>query len=241
MKIAVLSDIHANLEALESVLIAAQKAGVDRYVVLGDVVGYGADPAACIYRLLEAEATCVLGNHDQALVDGRYARALNPLARESILHSREVVSEEEIKYLQQLAFRHIEYEGAFAHSNPVRPEDWVPMFLYPDIVWCLGHIEWRIAFVGHTHYPAIYCRMKNSEVVPLTTLQLAVGPHRYLVNPGSVGQPRDGDWRASFAVWDVEREHVGLHRVEYAVDRAQEKIINADLPDYLADRLSKGE
>ena len=241
MKIAVLADIHANLEALEAVLIASHKAGAERFVVLGDVVGYGADPAACICRLREAEAVCVLGNHDQALVDSRYVRSLNSMARDAILRSLEVVSSEDIDYLQTLAFRHVEYDGAFAHANPVKPEEWLPMYLYPDIVWCLGRLDWRIAFVGHTHYPGIYCRMDADDVVLLTSAQVAVGRHRYLVNPGSVGQPRDGDWRASFALWDVEAEHVGLHRVEYAVEQTQDKIRQADLPDYLADRLRKGE
>lgn len=241
MKIAVLADIHANLEALEAVLIQAEEHGAEHFIVLGDVVGYGADPAACLYRLREIGATCVLGNHDQALVDGRYARSLNPLARCSILVSRDMVSPEHIEYLRTFAFRHVEHDGAFAHANPIRPEEWQHLYLHRDVVWCLERLDWRLAFVGHTHQPGIFCRPGENGVVALTSTTLAVGRHRYLINVGSVGQPRDGDWRASYGMWDVDAERVSLHRVEYRVEAAQEKICLSDLPAYNAERLNKGE
>jgi len=240
VKFAILADIHANLEALEAVLIAAEAEGADRLLVLGDVVGYGPDPVACIYRLQEADAICVLGNHDQALVDPRHARELNPMARESILGSREVVTESELDYLRTCALRHVECGGAFAHANPVRPEEWQPLYLHHHVVWCLDRLDWRVAFVGHTHYPAIHCDM-DGQVLPLTSSEVIIGRHRYLVNPGSVGQPRDGDWRASFALWDVDVDRVELHRTEYAVQKTQAKIRRAGWPEYLAERLTRGE
>ena len=241
MKIAILADIHANLEALEAVLLQAAKQGADQFVVLGDVVGYGADPAACLYRLKEIEATCVLGNHDQALVDGRYARSLNPLARCSILVNRDMVSDEHVEYLRRLAFRHIAHDAAFAHANPIQPEEWQHLFLHRDVVWCLERLDWRLAFVGHTHQPGIFCKPGDNGVVALTSTRFAVGRHRYLINVGSVGQPRDGDWRASYGFWDVDADQVSLHRVEYPLEVAQEKIVQCDLPAYNAERLSKGE
>lgn len=240
MRLAILSDVHGNLEALEAVLIAADHEGADHVFVLGDIVGYGPDPVACIYRIREAEAVCVLGNHDQALVDGRHAHELNAVARDTLLRSREMVGEEERTYVRSFAFRHVEGDAVFSHANPLRPEEWQHLYLLRHVQWCLERLEWRIAFVGHTHYPGIYCRM-GSDAVPLTSSEVAVGRHRYLVDVGSVGQPRDGDPRASFALWDVDGEHVQLRRAEYPVHRTQQKIRDLGWPDHAAARLGLGE
>ena len=241
MKIAILGDIHANAEALEAVLTAADKAGAEAIVVLGDVVGYGADPAACIRRLREAHVNCVLGNHDEALVDCRLARSLNSLARDAIIRSRDMIAEDDLDYLRSFAYRHVAYGGAFAHANPIKPEEWRHMLLLSDIEWCLSRQDWRVAFVGHTHYPGIYCAREEDQVAELTSTEVAIGRHRYLINPGSVGQPRDGDWRACYGLWDLDRQYYQLQRVEYPVQQTQQKIREAGWPYYLADRLSKGE
>ena len=240
MKLALLADIHANLEALETTLIAAEKAGADRIVSLGDTVGYGADPVACINRLQEVGAVCIMGNHDQAMVDTQHLRSLNSLARDTILRSRDLLSSVEIEYLRSYAFRRFEFGGAFAHANPVIPEDWEALFLYDQVVWCMERMDCQVGFIGHTHYPAIYCRMRE-HVVPLTSSKVAIGHHQYLVNPGSVGQPRDGDWRAAFALWDLDHQYIELCRVEYPVEQTQEKISRAGWPQYIAERLSRGE
>jgi len=240
MKLAVLADIHANLEALEAVLIAAGRKGVERIVSLGDIVGYGADPFGCIYRLQEVDAVSIIGNHDQAVVDPRHLRSFHPWARESLLKTREFLSDEAVEFLGTAAFRRVEFGGVFAHANPIKPEDWDYLFLYDQVVWCMERLDWQVGFVGHTHFAAIYCKMR-SRIVPLTSSSVAVGQHQYLINPGSVGQPRDGDWRAAFAIWDVEGQYVELHRVEYAVEQAQEKIHRMGSPHYLAERLARGE
>ena len=241
MKIAVLADIHANLEALEAVLIQAEKHGAEHFIVLGDMVGYGADPAACLYRLIDINATCVLGNHDQALVDGHYVKSLNPLARWSILVARDMVYTEHTALLKKLPLRHDEHDGVFAHANPIRPEEWQHLYLHRDLVWCLDRLDWRVAFVGHTHLSGIFCKPGKKGIVTLTSTTVAIGRHRYLINAGSVGQPRDGDWRACYAIWDVDAEHVSLHRAEYRLEVAQKKILQADQPAYNAERLSRGE
>ena len=240
MRLAVLSDIHGNLEALEAVLIAVDQEGADQLLVLGDLVGYGPDPAACIHRLREAGAVCVLGNHDQALVDGQRVHELNTMARDTLLESRALVAEEELRYIRSFAYRHVEGEGVFAHANPVCPEEWQTLYLLQHVRWCLEQLEWRIAFVGHTHHAALFCQMESGPV-PLTSSELAIGRHRYLVNTGSVGQPRDGDPRASFALWDVDAEHVELRRTEYPLRRTQEKIHDLGWPAYAAERLARGE
>jgi len=240
MKIALLADIHANLEALETTLVAAEKAGAQRFFSLGDAVGYGADPVACINRLQEVEAVCILGNHDQAMVDAQHLKSLNPLARDTILRSRERLSANEVEYLRSFSFRRVEFGSAFAHANPIKPEEWEPLFLYDQVVWCMERLDWQISFIGHTHNPAIYCQIQG-RVVQLGSSKVAIGHHQYLVNPGSVGQPRDGDWRAAFALWDLDRQYVELCRVEYPVEQTQEKMHQAGWPPYLAERLSRGE
>lgn len=240
MKLALLADIHANLEALETTLIAAEKAGAQRFFSLGDAVGYGVDPVACLNRLQEVEAVCVLGNHDQAMVDTQHLKSLNYLARDTILRSRELLSDNEIEYLQSFAFRRVEFGGSFAHANPVKPEEWDALLLHEEVVWCMNRLDWQISFIGHTHHSAIYCKIQE-RIVPLASAKVAIGHHKYLVNPGSVGQPRDGDWRASFALWDLDAQYVELYRVEYPVERTQKKMHQAGWPTYMAERLSRGE
>ena len=240
MKLAILADIHANLEALEAVLIRSEKERVERFICLGDVVGYGVDPMACIYRLREVEAICVLGNHDQAMVDPRHLKTLNPLARDSILRSRECLSGIELNFLRFSPFRRIEFGAVFSHANPVKPEEWDHLLLYNQIVWCIDRLDWRVGFVGHTHYPGIYCRTARQTFL-LTSHKVAIGSHKYLINPGSVGQPRNGDKRASFAIWDIDLECVYLHAVEYPVEVTQQKLYRAGWAHYLVERLGKGE
>ena len=240
MKLAILADIHGNLEALEAVLIAADKVGAERIYSLGDVVGYGADPRGCIYRLQEAGAVSILGNHDHAIFDPRQIRFFNNGARASLLGTRSMINAEAIQFLRASAFRRVEFGGVFAHANPLKPEDWELLFTYDQVVWCMERLDWQVGFFGHTHHAIIYCQMGN-RVIPLTSSTVAIGPHKYLINPGSVGQPRDGDWRAAFALWDIERCLVELHRVEYAVDKTQAKIAQAGWSIYQAERLARGE
>lgn len=240
MKIAVLADIHANLEALEAVLIDVGKMGVDRIVCLGDIVGYGVDPVACINRLREVGAECVLGNHDQAVIDVQQLKTLNPLAREVILRYQDALGTAEVDYLKSFAFRRVECGGVFAHANPLKPEEWNHLFLYDEIVWCMQRMDWFLGFVGHTHHQVIYCKV-DQQIMPLTSAKVAVNRHQCLINPGSVGQPRDGDWRAAYAIWDVGLELVELQRVQYPVQTTRDKMLRADWPPYLIDRLNVGE
>ena len=240
MKVAVLADIHANLEALEAVLIATEKERVDRVVCLGDVIGYGPDPLGCIYRLREVGAQIILGNHDQAVIEPSLIQSFNLLARPTLYHCCEVLGTDELDFLRGVAFRRAEYDAVYAHANPLKPEEWEPMCMYDKIAWCMDRLDWSLSFVGHTHEANIYCRMRGKPV-PLTSATVAIGPHQYLINTGSVGQPRDGDWRASYALWDIESQWVALQRVEYPVKITQRKIAELDYPSYLADRLSLGE
>jgi len=240
MKLAILGDIHANLEALEAVLIAVEREGAQQVVCLGDIVGYGPDPLGCIYRLQEVNAEIVIGNHDLAILHPDQIRTFNAFARPSLLHAHEILGADERSYLEKSAM-HFETNGAiFSHANPIVPAEWEPLFMHSKIAWCMDNLEHTMAFVGHTHHAMIHCKMR-SRTLALTSSTVAIGPHQYLVNPGSVGQPRDGDWRASYALWDIAGGYVELHRVEYAVKRTREKMMNLGYPEYTAQRLVKGE
>ena len=240
MKLAVFAAIHANLEALEAVLIDAENQGADSYVCLGDTIGYGLDATACIQRLIEVDAVNVLGNHDRAAIDPNQLRTFNYLARESILLSRERMTSHDLAYLSSLAYRRSTYGAVFSHANPIKPEEWSHLFLYEDIAWCMQRLDWPIGFFGHTHLPGIYCQT-NGQMVPLTSGVVSVGHHKCLINPGSVGQPRDGDRRASFAMWDVDAGFVQIRRIEYPFEQTQKRMIEAGWPHYLADRLGRGD
>ena len=248
MKVAVIADIHANLEALEAALIAVERDGIDRIICLGDIVGYGPDPLGCIYRLQEVEALVLMGNHDQAMINPQTIRSFNSNARPSLIYAFECIGEKEKAYLEGLPLvkegRDIEgvqgmNDVVFAHASPINSAEWEPLFLHASIAKAMDLLERKIAFIGHTHYSGIHCKMR-ARTLALTSSIVAIGPHQYLVNSGSIGQPRDGNWRASYAIWDVEKNGVELHRVEYPVGRTQEKMHALDFPQFTIDRLSHG-
>ena len=248
MRIAVIADIHANLEALEAALIAIEREGIDRVICLGDIVGYGPDPLGCIYRLQEVEALVLLGNHDQAIINPQNIRSFNATARPSLIYACECIGQQERAYLEELPFviEGCEVEGiqgmndvVFAHASPVNSAEWEPLFLQSSIANVMNKLGRKIAFVGHTHYAGIHCKM-NARTLALTSSIVAIGPHQYLVNSGSIGQPRDGNWRASYAIWDIDKNGVELHRVEYPVGRTQEKMRGLDFPQFTIERLSQG-
>ena len=248
MRVAVISDIHANLEALEAALIAIEREGIDQVICLGDIVGYGPDPLGCIYRLQEVEALVLMGNHDQAIINPQSIRSFNSNARPSLIYAFECIGEEERDYLEGLPL-HVEgrdIEGVqgmndvvFAHATPNNSAEWEPLFLHSSIAKTMDALERKIAFIGHTHYPGIHCKMR-ARTLALTSSIVAIGPHQYLVNSGSIGQPRDGKWGASYAIWDVEKNSVELHSVEYPVRRTQEKMQALGFPQFTIERLSQG-
>ncbi len=240
MKVAILADIHANLEALESVLIDAGKQRAQKFYFLGDVLGYGVDPIACICRLKEVNAICVMGNHDQVLKNHNLIKDFNYMARSSLIETTNKLTAEDRDFINSFTSKHIEYDAVFSHANPIRPEEWEPLFLHEQVAWCLNNMEANTSFTGHTHLGKIHCKTGN-KTVSLTSTHVSLGRHKYLINPGSVGQPRDGDWRAAYAIWDIRRRYVELRRVEYPIQRTQEKILQAGLPQYIAQRLEKGE
>ncbi len=243
MKIAVLSDIHANLEALEAVLAHALRQKVDRYVCLGDVVGYGANPNECI-ELLQSLPECpgVLGNHDAAVLG--IPSNMKPDARRVIVWTREVLTPKSMRFLTEMEDL-IKWDTIyFCHSNPYRPRNWYYVSEKTYISSSFARSKAKILFVGHTHVPVAITR-KNFFCVYIRSPQHnAVVPvaerNRQIFNGGSIGQPRDGDPRAAYLIYDTVRHVVEFYRISYDFRTAGEKILAAGLPEIFAQRLVNG-
>ena len=241
MKLVVFSDVHGNLEALEAVLATEAFRTADRIVCLGDVVGYGADPSACLAIAREKSERILLGNHESAIAHPEELAYFNGYARQAIEWTRDQLSQEERDFIAGLPFVHREApEFLFVHSAPRSPQAWEYIFDLAGAQREIEAVEDRICFVGHSHVP-LAAERGESGPARLNEFPFTVkdGMH-YLVNVGSVGQPRDSDPRSAFATYDTETRALALHRVEYPVALAQEKIHAAGLPAFLAARLAKG-
>jgi len=243
MRIVIVADIHSNLEAFEAVLEHAAAGGpIDRLWCLGDVVGYAADPAACIALLRRCPHTAIAGNHDLAAVGGLGTEDFNAVAARAAAWTGEHLSAEERGYLSSLPFIVVEEDFTLVHGSLRWPE-WEYLLSAEAAEEHLRLQETPYSLVGHSHVPFVVVESEGSRpaMVPLEDGEVVeLGERRLIVNPGGVGQPRDGDPRASYAVYDSDAQKLTLHRVEYDVEKAQRKIREAGLPPYLAERLAYG-
>jgi predicted phosphodiesterase len=242
MRIGVLSDIHANLEALDAVLEHLDRDAPDLLVCLGDFVGYGPDPNACIERIRPRLAAAVLGNHDAAAVGLRPIDDFNLMAQQAIAWTQGVLSDGSRAYLAALPEREVREGLLLVHGSPRQPvEEYVLDSRRARASFVSG--DFRMAVVGHTHQPAIFEEVSNrvSTKGLLPGVPFALKPtHRYIVNVGSVGQPRDGDPRAAWVLVDTEAPAATLHRVAYPIHATQAKMEAAGLPAPLIERLVLG-
>jgi predicted phosphodiesterase len=241
----VLSDIHANWEALEAV--AAETAGLyEQAICCGDVVGYGADPDRVSEWVRANCAVVVRGNHDKAATGLEDLEWFNPVARAAALWTMENLSAENREYIRTLARGPIVLDGfEVLHGAPFDEDEYV--FAPGEAEQSFGYLERRLAFFGHTHLQGGFLwnheRIEAAPRIPARASRHAIEiePSRgYLVNPGSVGQPRDGDPRAAYVLYDSEAESLSWQRVSYDVEAAQKKIRANGLPPILADRLAVG-
>ena len=238
MRLAVFSDVHGNLEALHAVLGCCRDAGADRLLCLGDLVGYGADPNACVEQVSQAACLVLAGNHDCAAAGLETPRYFNPMALAAILWTSNTLLDRHARYLATLPLSESEGDAFYTHSSPCRPETWPYIHIPEEGRAALAYTDARVCFVGHSHHPFV-CSDAGAEVIGEGAVDLEPS-ERYLINTGSVGQPRDGDPRAAFALWDQGASRLELHRVPYDLETAQHKIRSAGLPERLAERLELG-
>ena len=240
MRYGVISDIHSNLEAMEAVLEDAEQQHIDSFICLGDIVGYGANPNECIQRVRELTEHVVVGNHDHAAVGLTDISYFNAHAKQAVIWTAKVLLPEHSHYLKKLPFTHQVDDLFFVHATPSDPPAWDYLFSPRMAMVEFDAFQGRCGFIGHSHQPIIFS--KKDSGAPQRIERLILAPEgRYIVNVGSVGQPRDGDPRACYAIFDSEGDRLEFRRVSYDVQTAQRKILQAGLPPVLAIRLTHGE
>lgn len=245
MRIALFSDIHANLDALDAMLAAAHTAGAHRFVVLGDIIGYGGAPIATVDRIMalaDAGAVVVRGNHDDLDADPR--RDMHVAAADAALWTRTQLSDANKAFLRALPLCVREDDRLYVHADASAPEKWRYVAHAEAAARSLAATDARIVFCGHMHTPMVYLQRSTGQAAPFTPLPgkpCALTTHRrWHVVLGSVGQPRNRDPAASFAMFDTAASTVTFHRAAYDVAAAAHAIRSAGLPDSLADRLFEG-
>ncbi len=244
LRAAVISDIHSNRHALEATLQAVDAAAVDEVWCLGDMVGYGAEPDACTALIRERSAVCLVGNHDLAVLGALDISTFSEAAAAAVGWTRENVSEETLGFLATLDPAASRNGVGLFHASPRDPV-WEYVLSTDQAEAGFEAQEERVGLIGHSHIALFFCRAPESRgyaqgAQAADEAEIEVGEGDWLLNPGSVGQPRDGDPRAAWLELDTEAWLARYHRVEYDVEGAAAAIRAAGLPDLLAERLEVG-
>ncbi|MFC1708525.1 metallophosphoesterase family protein [Candidatus Omnitrophota bacterium] len=241
MRFGIFSDIHSNIEALNSVLSAYEVEGIDKYLCVGDIVGYGTDPKECIKTIRERNIATVAGNHDWA-TSGKFSiEHFSPYAKTAVLWTKKQIDASEADYLDNLNLIYEDADFCLVHGTLLKPECFNYLYELSDAKDTFEVMQPRLCFVGHTHSPIIFGR-DSERISYVKEGHINVEPNKqYIINVGSVGQPRDGDTRACLCIYDSKEKVVQIKRVEYDIKAAQTKILNAGLPPSLANRLVVGQ
>ncbi|MFT5883398.1 MAG: putative phosphodiesterase, partial [Crocinitomicaceae bacterium] len=230
---------HANWEALESVLADADEQGCDSYVCLGDVVGYNADPVKCLEKIREMGCPVVKGNHDEDAGGEHSLEMMNPTAAEALQWTRDQLSAEQREWLARMRMVRQVEDFTIVHSTLDQPNVWNYVTNKFDAMSNFSYQFTQVCFHGHTHVPRVFVR--GTRVQEAAPDIVAIEPGiKYFINAGSVGQPRDGEWKASYCIYDTDNKTVTFRRLEYDIETTQKKILDAGLPRILADRLAQG-
>ncbi len=229
MQIALISDIHSNIEALTTALKVIDERDIESIVCLGDIVGYGADPDKCIEIVRSRASVVTLGNHDAAVVDKADLKYFNEYAKTAALWTRTILSHDHKEYLKSLPLTTSEGDLHFVHGTPHNPEHWDYIFSAFQAMRKFDAVECEVCFVGHSHIPGDYRENPVKE-----------GTGKRIINVGSVGQPRDRDPRLCFAIFDTDTRDLEFIRAEYDIETAAQKILKSGLPGVLAERLKWG-
>lgn len=240
MRYGILSDIHSNLEALRTVVDLTQKEGVEKFLCLGDIVGYGANPTECLDVIRELRAVCVAGNHDWAVAGKLSAESFNLVAKEAAYWTREQLSKEDIRFLSGLELVYKNDHCILVHGTLSKPERFRYMMYMSEAEETFCLMERNICFIGHTHAPQTIIRQGEAARCS-DVFKVKINPeNKYIINVGSVGQPRDGNPMAAYGIYDTDTHVVEIKRTPYDIERAQAKILEAGLPVSLAERLAVG-
>jgi predicted phosphodiesterase len=237
---AVFSDIHANLEAFQAVMEHMKEIRAERFICLGDIVGYGANPHECLKMVQDIKDTVCAGNHDHAaanLIDTSY---FNPYARRAVDWTSVQLDNADLKYIKTFPYIYEEDDFCVVHSNLKKPESWGYIFDEFEAGTNFAEMKKQICFIGHSHVPLAFEKDEFIQPIYETTRITIKENCSYIINVGSVGQPRDGDPRASYCIYDSAKKTVQWYRINYDILTAQKKIIQAGLPYFLAERIQIG-
>jgi diadenosine tetraphosphatase ApaH/serine/threonine PP2A family protein phosphatase len=241
LRYAILGDVHSNLEALEAVLDALESERIDHYVCVGDVVGYGADPKPCLDRIRDLCDVIVAGNHDWAVAGTLSMEFFNAYAKAAIHWTRAQLEDDDIAWLRDLPLQaDVDRRTLLVHSTVHDPAAFDYLLTSYDAHLSMRVLKKPLCFVGHSHIPITFMERGGLGFTFADTIDLT-RVEKVIVNPGSVGQPRDENPEAAYAIYDTVKRRVTLHRVAYDIETASAKIREAGLPEPLADRLHVGK
>jgi len=240
MKYVIISDIHSNLEALEAVARTFPSLEECKILCAGDIVGYGADPGPCIDICRSMGITSVRGNHDAAVLEKTNIFFFNGSAVRAVLWTKRNLETSRKDVLEGLPLVIMGPDITVVHGTLHQPEEFLYMMTELEAARTFELLKGRICFVGHSHVPGVYS-LKDGKIEYTYTNRMKLDKFgKYIVNVGSVGQPRDNDNRACYCVYDTEAEEIEFYRIEYDIQKAHDKIIKAGLPAILGERLHKG-
>jgi len=240
MRYGIIGDIHANYEALTAVLAECEKLNVEKYFCIGDIVGYNADPGLCMETIQALPlAGVVMGNHDEQASADSDLVGFNPQAAMAIEWTRKHLTEEQREWQRNLRLTMQVGKITVVHATLDSPKKWGYIFDKLSAGASFSYQFSQICFCGHSHVPLAFEKFGTIQGGKYTEIKIQPG-HKYLINVGSVGQPRDGDWRAAFVVYDTDENVATLYRIPYDIKTAQKKILDAGLPERLALRLERG-
>jgi len=239
VRYAILSDIHANYDALETVLNELKNENIDKYVCVGDIVGYGSQPDRCVDKVREMTVACVAGNHDFATIEKTNIEFFNTYAKEATLWTRQKLSEDDKQYLKNLKLVEETEDFTIVHGTLYAPALFDYIQTTFDAYLSLQVLKTDLCFVGHSHVPISF--FLDDAVTYSVEPEIELNPGvKAIINVGSVGQPRDDNPKAAYAIYDTEQKKVWIKRVEYDVEAAAQKIVEAGLPEILGERLKYG-
>jgi len=240
MRYGIFSDVHSNMEAFKEAVNWFSKQNIDRYIFLGDIVGYGAQPHEAIYLLKELNPIRVAGNHDWACVGKFNLELLNSYAREAIIWTQSVLKPGDKTFLKLSSLIYEDKNFVCVHGSLEEPSEFHYVLNYEDAGLCFSAMDKNICFIGHSHKPGVWT-LKEGKIDYATPARVSLeNGIRYIVNVGSIGQPRDGDNRGCACIYDTEKKMVIFHRFEYNIKKTADKILKAGLPSILAQRLYVG-
>ena len=242
MRLAIISDVHSNLEALTAVLRDIEQCNVERIFFLGDAVGYGADPVKCVKLIADVCEIRLLGNHDYVAMGLEDPDNFNVIARQSILWTQKTLNRKTLERLADFEMEATFLDYYFVHASPDNPGEWNYILTPDDAARNFDQFSQDFCFIGHSHLPVMFCRQPDGSVTPGDLQAFTAKKNcRYIINVGSVGQPRDGNRNACYLIAETDSNSFEYRRPEYDLPAAQEKMRKAQLPEFLITRLASGK